>query len=336
MVISTANTSPLDWVNLIGNIEGAYSWIKTLFTEGQAVALLEPDAVQERQLWHFFWEQRTARRLRGRQELFFTYPFFVSSQEEFSNIPLLRWPCQLEPPTAARRQWQLRIDGDKPVQHNLAWAAWAETQYPYDWTASLAACLPANTESLKQLSDFVLALSEHTPWTMDTLSPAITASSYLRAGNENPEEMVEGQLRWSARLELMTDNWEELFELPVYWREPLTHEQSNIGDLCLAGLNPQQYQAFRQVHSQRYVLVEGGQGTGKSHSVLELIKLSLTQGKRCLVVAAERNSLVRLQSDLVKKQLDKLSFLWQDEKNDVPILQGLINSFDKQQTTVAN
>lgn len=337
MVISTANTSPLDWVNLSGNIEGAYSWIKTLFTEGQAIALLEPNAVQEQQLWHFFWEQRTARRLRGRQELFFTYPFFVSSEEEaFRNVPLLRWPCVLEPPTVARPQWKVQVDADKPVQQNLAWAAWADTKYPNDWAAKLSACLPANQDSLKRLSDFVLALSEHTPWTMDTISPAITASNYLRAGNEGPEDITDGQLRWSARLELMTDNWEELFELPVYWRQPLTHEESNIGDLSLAALNPHQYQAFRQVHSQRYVLVEGGQGTGKSHSVLELIKLSLAQGKRCLVVAAERNSLIRIQTALSKKQLDKLSFLWQDEKNDLPILQGLINSFEKQQTIAAD
>ncbi|PTM12655.1 MAG: hypothetical protein DA408_09610 [Bacteroidetes bacterium] len=314
---------------LTSDPESAYAWLKSLLDTGQATLALDPSTEQETLLWHLFWQQRAARRTRGQQVLYFSYPYFLPPEPAAEPVALLRWPCVLAPPETTRRHWLLRTDSDRQPTLNAAWCHWVASQYPHDWWAQLQRCLQPGPQALETLGAFALALAEHTPWQMSTVQPALTTTSSFYTADASAGV---GNLAWIARLGLLTNNWSSPAGLPNYWRETLAYEDSVIDDLSLPALSPTQYQAFWQVYGNKYVLVEGRLGTGKSESVLELIKLCLWQGKSCLVVAREKSSLVNLQQALANNQLEDLSFLWQDGLTDLPILEGLVKSFDKSAT----
>jgi hypothetical protein len=323
----------LDWMMLVEETDLAYSWLKSLLTTGTAEITLRPRSDQEKKLWHFFNEQRSARRLEGRHVLYFTYPYLLRKEMgQLTQIPLLRWACLLEPPVSSRPHWLLktveRFAGE--VQGSLVGEL--EETASNDWKGVLEAALKPSPDSLQKLSLFAQELSEKTEFVSSSWQPALAQMPTLEI-----EPAGEGELWWSARLTLDDTHWRSSgSSLPVHWHEPFTHEESAIGNLSLSRLAPSQYHFFKQVYGQRYTLAEGNPESGLSAISSELFKLSLVEGKSCLVISRKKTSLETLHQQLNKvSALNGFSLLWQDPVTDLPIVKGLLSTFDKNKAATA-
>ncbi|WP_367390214.1 hypothetical protein [Lewinella sp. LCG006] len=319
-------------MTLVEDTDLAYNWLKSLLTTGAAEIILQPRFDQEKKLWHFFNEQRAAQRLEGRQVLYFTYPYLLRKEAgQLNRIPLLRWPCILEPPVNNRPHWVLKTYVGTAGESNGKVVAALSTTAPNDWEKLLEAALQPSTEALQQLGLFAQALAEKTEYCSSSWQPALAQMPQIEIDPEGA-----GELWWSARLVVDTSHWRNNGDLPVHFHEPFTHEESAIGNLALSRLAPAQYYFFKQVLGQRYALAEGNPESGLSSISAELLKLSLAQGKSCLIVSRKKANLEALYQQLDKiTALNGYGLLWQDPLLDLPILKGLIASFDKNKTTPA-
>jgi hypothetical protein len=332
MIETTRVNHYLDWMTLVEDTDLAYNWLKSLLTSGTAEIILQPRFEQERKLWHFFTEQRSAQRLEGRQLLYFTYPYLLRKEAgQLSRTPLLRWACVLEPPVNTRPHWVLKTYAGAIGEANGKVVAALNAAAPNDWQQLLDTALNPSSDALQQLGLFAQALSEKTAYASSSWQPALAQMPQMEIDTAG-----EGELWWSARLALDATHWQNTNDLPVHWHAPFMHEESAIGNLSLSRLAPAQYHFFKQVFGQKYALAEGNPESGLSSMSTELFKLALAQGKSCLVVSRKKATL-----EVLYQQLDKItalngySLLWQDPMIDLPILKGLISSFDKNKTTPA-
>lgn len=333
MIESTRANHFLDWITLVEDTDLAYGWLKSLFTTGTAEITLQPRFDQEKKLWHFFNEQRSAQRLEGRQVLYFTYPYLLQKEAgQLSRTPVLRWPCVLEPPVNNRPHWVLKTyAGARGEANGKVLSAFSKIAPDNDWQLLLDATLNPSAEALQKLGLFAQALAENSNYTSSSWQPALA---------QMPQREIttagEGELWWSARLALDTTHWRNTNELPVHFHEPFMHEESAIGNLSLSRLAPAQYHFFKQVFGQRYALAEGNPESGLSSISAELFKLALAQGKSCLIVSRKKANLEVLYQQFEKiTALNGYSLLWQDPIMDLPILKGMISSFDKNKSTPA-
>lgn len=327
MVQRTRNVS-LDWMALVDATEEAYHWLQALLRTGEATIQLQPRSEQEQQLWHFFNEQRSALRLEGRRVLFFTYPYVVEAVgEEWQRIPLLRWPCTLEPPVTGRSHWVLQTIRPGIGEMQEGFVARLVKDHPGEWRTKLQKVLTPSEDALLELGSFAQALTENTPYHSSSWQPALARMPQvdMTTMTQTPE------LWWSAGLGLDYTAWPALGDLPSHWHQPFTHEESAIGDLPLSRLSPGQYAFAKQVFGQRYALAEGHPDGGFNTISLELVKLALAQGKSCLIVARKKAVLENLSKQFQElKTPEGYSLLWQNEYTDLPIVQGMLASAEKQ------
>lgn len=318
----------LDWMGLAGDSEIAYLFIKALLTEGTASVELRPSASQEERLWHFFFEQRTATRHLAKNVLFFSYPFFIGWNEAgLFGIPLLRWACTLIPPKVGQEVWVLQTHQQtaSPEVHE-DWCAWAAAQHDEDW-ASLLNRVKDGKQGLQALADFCIRLTDQTGWSTSTVHPAISSFPSTQTLSTAARQ---GTLLWSASLGLSSAAFQRTVDPPAHWRYPIAQEDSAIRDYELGHLDAWQYTALRILGSHRYTQVIGSPGTGKTHLLVECIKLALTQQKTILVVAKELSKLEDIRNQLIKLNLDALSFLYRDPVVDQVLLKGLVKAYERQ------
>ena len=274
MIETTRANHFLDWMTLVEDTDLAYGWLKSLLTTGTAEITLQPRFDQEKKLWHFFNEQRSAQRLEGRQVLYFTYPYLLRKEAgQLSRTPVLRWPCVLEPPVNNRPHWVLKTyAGARGEANGKVIAALNNASRDNDWQLLLNAALNPSTEALQELGMFAQELAEKTDYCSSSWQPALAQMPQVEIDTAG-----EGELWWSARLALDTTHWRKTDELPVHFHEPFTHEESAIGNLSLSRLAPAQYHFLKQVFGQRYALAEGNPESGLSSISAELFKLALAQ-----------------------------------------------------------
>ena len=322
----------IDWMSLLEDQEVAYQWIKSLITTGSAECLIRPNAQQGATLWHFFNEQRSARRLEGHHVLYFTYPYLLVDEEEGPCAhALLRWPCLLEPPVNTRPQWRLLVDVNHRPSFNRRLFERLTTDLDGNWEELLQTILTPAADNMEDISTFVQELLKATTIQAASVHPALAS---LPSPELFPKDGAASELWWAAQLGLDSENWEFTPTVRNYWKVPLPFEESAIGDLVLARLSPCQYNFFRQVYGQRYSLLASEQLHNFSDTRLELIKLALWQGKSCLIVGRKKAELENTYKQLLKSpQLKHFAFLWQDEYTDLPVLAGKLRTYERDRAT---
>ncbi len=324
----------LDWLSLLDDQEIAYQWIQSLLTTGSAECLLRARADQAEVLWHLYTEQRSARRLEGRHVLYFTYPYLLVADEEQTQAhALLRWPVLLEPPVNTRPEWRLMIDTNHRPSYNRSLFNQLVEDIEGPWQQHLQAALSPAADSLERLSAFVQELLEKTMIQAASTNPALAS---FPPDSLFPTGDAPSELWWAARLGIDAANWEFTPAVADHWKVPLPYEESAIGDLILARLNPCQYTFFKQVYGQRHTLLSVDQAEAFSDTCLELIKLALWKRKSCLVIARKKAELEQRFDQLVRlPRLKHFAFLWQDEYTDLPILAGKVKTFEKDRAIVS-
>jgi hypothetical protein len=101
-------------------------------------------------------------------------------------------------------------------------------------------------------------------------------------------------------------------------------QSKNKRTIFLQGILPTdvaQRQALSQVNSTIHV-IEGNAGTGKTHSVSNLASHLMSEGKKVLVISSRLKTLLQVQENLAKWNLDQYSFILKDLQNDY---QALLN-----------
>ncbi len=319
------NHQVLDWMGLAGDSQAAYAFINSLLTTSHAGVTLSPSVEQEERLWHFFSTYRLAKRLRSQTVLYFSYPYFVAEQEShvFAE-PLLRWPCILLPPGPGRIGWTLELDQEHPAEVNQYWTAWAKMQHEGDWSEWLSQCLEEG-DGLKALANFSLHLTEGTGWETSTLNPAITSFPGAKPLGAMGKA---GTLLWGATLGLSSASFLEEITGTGHWRHPILHEDSAIQAESLSHTDSWQFSGLKAMGTNRYTLVNGAKGSGKTHLGIESLKLALLGGKACLVVARDWASLSGFQQHLDDNGLGDLAFTLRQPSTDGALIGNLIKKYE--------
>ncbi|MCB0635817.1 MAG: hypothetical protein KDC54_04340, partial [Lewinella sp.] len=321
-------TNVLDWVTLCGEAALAHQWVEQLLTNGHATSVFDSEHRYSPVLWNMYFAQRQAMRLRGEQVLYFAYPHFLSWQEDegLQVMPLFRWPVNLEPPRANRQTWEVSIATGAAPRLNPNWLASAAQQYPdTDWETALRQCFTVPEQASARLSELVLSMAEQTQWETATINPAITVfpSAQVMTGQARG-----GALVWAASLGL----WSTEAGLDAggqHWRVPVSPEQLNPPNAGLDLLDPWQQTALQMAHHNRYLLVKGASGSGKTHLLRHLIGQQLLQKRSVLVVARHLGSLHRVQQQLETFDLAHLSFVAHGAAVEAPLLSGLLAAYDR-------
>lgn len=318
----------LDWMTLCGETGKAHAWVTQLLATNGAGTEFIPDAIMEKALWDIYFAQRQALRLRGEQLLHFGYPYFLGGREDQAPraMALFRWPLVLDPPRSNRQSWQLSTAGNATPIINSDWLAWAQALQPeVAWEETLRACFAEPGQAGRRLSELALLIAETPQWETVSTNPAIssfptTTDLHARAGG--------GALVWAATLGL----WSTVAAVTteqLHWRVPLSPITAAPPVVGLDLLDPSQHTALQMAHHNRYLLVKGGGGTGKTHLLTHLLGQALLQQRSVLVVARHLGSLQRVQDQLDTFGLAHLCFTARGAAVEAPLLRGLLTAYDR-------
>ncbi|MEZ4986282.1 MAG: hypothetical protein R2795_14785 [Saprospiraceae bacterium] len=321
----TLITEHIDVAALAGDTLGAYAWIEEVLVTGKGTLQAMPDSEQEGLLWHYFWEQRAARKFRGQQTFFLSWPHILQPAGEV--LPVFRWPCTLEPPTLQNPHWMVSIDTALRPEYNPEVAAALSVLYPFEWEALMTACLSGQPDSRESLRQWLQHVQEDTAWVSPAEQISIAAHPvHVDSLTDNGETIC----WWSARVGMTHVSWAVGCQSI---ENPDVASFSSV-DAVLPLLSGTGYRITQEAakHTHLHIVREGW--IQDFNFTGEWVKWMLHQGKTCLVVSRQKAVLEQLQQQLAAEGLSGLCWFWQQESADMPVFKGALQHFEKQPPAV--
>lgn len=212
--------------------------------------------------------------------------------------PLFIWTANLRPDYADK--WHLEIERSEVVPNYLLIDYFKE-QYQLDLTENFRACLADPSQMGKAIYklcyDLIIQLNLRDERATNGLSPS-------------PEviENSQGSIHWSGCLNLFGIQPVELLKWSRTVKSLDFPAAATTGNWAhtygILPTDPLQEQVLRRFQTEN-LIVDAAPGTGKFHTITNLISNGLSNGKKTLVTGRDSRSLKSIYSHLIKNNLDQ-------------------------------
>ncbi len=310
-------------VTQLNNLETdlAYQLIEAVLKQEPWQREVKADFATNQSFYHFFFENRNAGKTMGIGPIHLGFPLLMT-QEQGALIaaPFFLWPLQFEPSTTGTDYWQLTHQPTHRVRFNPFLESLLQQINEREPENRLEVPTTINAATLTTFcNDFAQRLNIHTADTYAALSPYPEASEIQCMAED-------GAICWAG----------------IMAEFPIASAQSTIKEwkspeavlpwghrLGLLPLDPWQTSVLRHVERNELTLVDGSNGTGKTHLLTHLLTNALANGKKTMVVAHSLGALRQIQEQLDALGVGQFAFLLQDEIADKPVLGELLRGKQK-------
>lgn len=280
-------------------------------------------------LWRLMTDARNSKSKLGQNTLALAYPFvfFHRGNTSFA-APLLLCNLQIEPASATREDWWLKLDPAKDLVVNHRFFHYLKkNQVPYPLVFDhLAAGKffdgPTIVNASIALAESLELANIHNHLSV-TACPTTEDGLHISKGGGIVGCGVLG-------------NFEPTFmvsDLPVEL-PPAVEVSENVGhDFGVFPMDADQATVWKSLSQHPRVLLKGLSGVGKTQICLNSLTNALSNGKKCLVVGPGVHSLKNIQQKLGEKGLGTLSVLLTDPRESKSLLLNLLRSSAVQENT---
>ena len=299
----------------VRGFEFANKWITALLSQRPTSFQIIPPKAAERKVAHLFFNARNTERIKGYKNLAFGYPILAKKDGAasigFSSMPIFLWDIHLEPSAQKINHWLINKKEPTRVSINPLLANVGEE------IAGLVEKYAKRIEKRGVNKDLCIAFSEEL---------AIHFNFY----NEPPKFSIEkfpdivdlatvqqeGSIVWSGVFSAFPPvNFYSLSDSILskeYWQQALRTTNKRNFQFCYLPCDHQQKLAHVATTKNRFVLIEGAAGSGKKHSISNLIIGNLLAGERTIIISQSLSSLEQITQKIAKEGFGDLAFLFRN------------------------
>ena len=291
----------------------ANKWVTTLLNKNKAIFSVHPSTFGQRKIAHLFFSSRNNEKIKGSRNIGFAYPILVKKDRNASSglmaAPVFIWSVDIEPTPVKSDTWQL-VEQSQPMRINPLLTALSPE----------AAALVREYEAKLRFK------------TVDTLfcdEFCKQLSVLLNYQNERPSYGVErfpeiedlvtiqepGALVWSgvfgsfpplhfyalSNSILSKDFWQEKLNATDY---------KDLYHFCYLPCDHQQKAAHIASFKNKFIMVEGAAGSGKTHTLVNFVINNLMNKQKTLIVGSNVIELERVMDKLQAEGFGDLAFLF--------------------------
>ena len=295
----------LDGIDLtktnIGVSNFSIGLIDQLLNQENINQVIRPKGTATQTIEHLCFSSKNERQLKGYKSLACGFPLFIfkDSKNPFRPIaaPLFIWRFDIEPDAILKDTWHLSRMATSSPEPNYSLLYHLEKTNNLQLIDKYKSIVNNNTlnkHSLSQLCyDLIIQLNleDHRSTTKVFDLPNIENAIQLSK---------KGAIHWSGKLDLfpqqLFDDREQLLMLSSENKTPTVPNYRHHFGLLLA--DPFQKQVIENTSSSPVGVVNGAPGSGKTHTLANVISNGLSNGQKCLVISDNMTALGEIHQHL--------------------------------------
>lgn len=293
-------------------------WVEQVLQRGQG-GMVRISPRQPERWWHLFHQIRQNYRLGMPVTARLGFPLVIIRGEGVSwSGPLFFWEVVLEPANPAGSEWLVQRQPNQLIEANPWMDYLLREHLGFDLSARWPLTGRPGTIDLERTlhdladdwpSSWQIA---HWPtpavWGQQTTGHKLFPAAVLGDYPDIPGE------------------WLKMQQGPgIQWSESVIEPQSGH-PFGMLPLDPWQASAVQAFQQQTISIVEGGAGAGKLTVLQHLLSNSLSNGRRCIIIAEQLPLLQRVWRELERSGLASYAFLWRDPAVDFSLLLDLLRA----------
>lgn len=292
-----------------------------LLTQGEGLSL---DATQDNraQLFRYYFNNANQLKSEGKTNLSVGYPFyFERTQRALLNIPILFFPVEIIAEISENESF--RIQSAAPIYIlNYHLFEYLSARYQIDCTLiyNMAAAKAPVSEIIDEIG---ITLQKHLKINFNNAPNKIFPLPTLDSLNGETEQI---NVFYNAVMGNFTlpyqgfHRFEDKLVTPTAKESPISFLQGFLPT------DVSQRNALLKASASGLQVITANAGTGKTTTAINLVTQAMSQGKRTLVVSNRLKTLLKIQGELAKWQLEKYAFIIKDMESDLPILLNICRS----------
>ena len=314
----------LCYIDAIGRPIGE-KCIQQLILNGSIQLQINPDSTAIPTLRNLYFEAKNRAQMTGAHELFLFYPFIITKSKLTALSPQLTpvfcWPMNLRPNPDKLDSWNLSSDNESPCIINPFFSSYLAELDDQQSLNKLQVLLKTyyQTNDFQPFIKFLHDIGE-----LHHLEHEQPENGIIPFPNSSQANIYaeKGAILWAASLGIAPPLNPQLTEFftnednASYFAELEAESGQN---LLQSVLPPFPFGYIMPDDSQESILnlglsgkilhVEGKPGSGKTLNLINIVFNALANQKKCLIISDHTDSLKKIQSTLVDRQLGNLVFL---------------------------
>ncbi|MGB0862209.1 MAG: hypothetical protein ACPGXZ_04790 [Saprospiraceae bacterium] len=295
-----------------------FSWMRSLLDEPTTKTTFSPVPSLAKKIKHLYYEAQAQQKELGTNTLKFGYPLFVKKDKDepkkYIAAPLFTWEMELRPSPTQPGDWIIERKRQATIQANPFLNYYLKKEYDLDMVEivrdGLANQRISQLDLLKVANEIALKASFEGN---NSTTNAVTIPT--------ESELVEilmngGNICWSGIIGLFQnqsvqtlDILDAEIQLPDVANPTTDDADFRQYDFSPITLDPYQSAIIKQLDTQSQIVVTGGHGTGKTHTVSALTANLLANKKKTLIISNKTNALETIQNQLDKIGLGELTLI---------------------------
>ncbi len=304
-------------------------WIQQLLNSADAEVEISATPSKVDKLRQIYFEAKNIERFKGYRSLGFGYPMLIVPNKDNpflpKAVPLFIWSVNLIPSPNRLDNWHLKHRADKVVKLNPFLASQFPKLFPESRIEAFQKAIHKfkQDQSFDPLLELLVQLGEEAQ--LDYVPPEERIASV-----PSPSQALllaeKRSIFWSGVLAIFPV---QPFKLISYYQNQLVElsdkpftelekhlsssKKNNAGHPFGFYVNDnQQERVFRSARSHEITFVSGASGSGKKHTLANIISNALSNNEKCLILSEEVQVLKDIFSMLTDMRLSLLLFLLQD------------------------
>ena len=325
VALSYLNMLPLadDKLDMFAVFNGIYpqmtKWIELFLNQTSFETDIHAEFHNSEQFRQFYFESKNIQKTRGQQSFGFGYPMVFDLDTEGGTIaaPLFIWYLNIKPHPTRRDSWVLTLEENTTAVVNEYLVQHFRKKHPVDMLDHLGNYIQNPPFSYLGFTSFCKDLANQLKFSLQMLNSSIIQCPSPTYAHELAEK---GNIVWCGAVGLFPhpDGSLQEKETESVDFQNFTWTAEHVHEFTVLPQDLYQHTALRTVLRNKLTLVEGAQGTGKTHLAANILLNALSNGQKTAVVADDVASLMQIQNEFVKLNLGHLTFLLKDmyqEKN---------------------
>jgi hypothetical protein len=308
----------IDFTELDPNDEQfPFRWMRSLLDDPTTKTTFSPVPSLAKKIKHLYYEAQAQQKELGTNTLKFGYPLFIQKDKDEPNkyiaAPLFTWEMELRSSPTQPGDWIIERKRQATIQANPFLNYFLKKEHDLDISEIVRDGL-AN-QRISQL-DLLKVANEIALKAGFEGNNSTTNALVIPTETELVDILMNGGgIRWSGIIGLFKnqsaqtlDVLDAELQLPDA-PAPVSEDDFRQYDFSSIALDPYQSAILKQLDTASQVVVTGGHGTGKTHTVSALTANLLANKKKTLIISNKTNSLRTIQNHLDKIGLGELTFV---------------------------
>ena len=280
-------------------------------------------------LRHIFVAGRNIARTQGQQTIGFGFPivFDTDLNAQPLSMPLFIWYLTLKPHPTRRDSWIVVFEENAPIALNPYFLAHTEQKYGVDLKEYLENFVFQRPFTAVGLSKLGKEIGEKLGFDVENIHAGLREFPHKNALNEIA---LRGDIAWTGIFGIFPQPYgsinDEKIDIQDIDFQNIATEVEHLHEYTPLTEDDAQRTALRTVLRNKFTVIEGAHGTGKTHLAAAIAANALSNAQKVAIVSNDVTSLMQAQNEFVNLGIANLSFLLKDNLFDKKLLLDVLRS----------